>query len=192
MRTLAQLRAFIETYRRRSHRRKRTASLALRTVWPLWLIAGFLVAIYGGAAWYGSTTRPKVPPRVETPNVALKEGQDLRISFNQLEPGRLYLFHYSETPNPQNRFVVQRASDGSLTVARATCRECYSSAHEHYVSDAGLVCGRCKHPMHSSAVHEKATKAAGCDLIPIPYELDGDHLVVKARDVVDQSTKEKS
>lgn len=187
MRTLAQLRAFIETDRRRSRRRKRTASLALSTVWPLWLIAGFLVAICGSAAWYGSTTRPKVPSRVETPDVALKEGQDLRISFNQLEPGRLYLFHYSETSNPQNQFLVQRASDGSLTVARTTCRACYSSAHEHYVSDAGLVCGRCKHPMHSTAA-----KTGGCDLIPVPYKLDGDHLVVKARDVVDQSTKEKS
>jgi uncharacterized membrane protein len=124
---------------------------------------------------------------VETPDVALKEGQDLRISFNQLEPGRLYLFHYSETSNPQNQFLVQRASDGSLTVARTTCRACYSSAHEHYVSDAGLVCGRCKHPMHSTAA-----KTGGCDLIPVPYKLDGDHLVVKARDVVDQSTKEKS
>lgn len=192
MKTVAQLRAFIETCRRRSHRRKRTAALALSTVWPLWLIAGCLVAIYGSAAWYGSTTRPKVPSRVETPDVALKEGQDLRISFNELQPGRLYLFHYSETANPLNQFVVQRASDGSLSVARTTCRACYSSAHEHYVSDAGLICGRCKHPMHSTAAHEEAAKTGGCDLIPVPYKLDGHYLVVKARDVVDQSTKEKS
>lgn len=192
MRTLTQLRALIGTDRRRSPFRKRRASLELSTVWPLWLIAGCLVAIYSSAAWYGSTARPKVPSRVETPDVALKEGQDLRINLNLLEPGRLYLFHYSETPNPQNQFVVQRASDGSLTVARTTCRACYASAREHYMSDAGLVCGRCKHPMHSPAGHEKDAKAGGCDLIPVPYELDGDQLVVKARDVVDQSTKEKS
>lgn len=192
MRSLAQLRAFIRTDRRRSRLRKKGASLALSTVWPLWLIAGFLVAICGSAAWYGSTRRPKVPLRVETPDVALKEGQDLRISINQLEPGQLCLFHYSETPNPQNQFVVQRASDGSLAVARTTCRACYSSAHEHYVSVARVVCGRCKHPMHSPGAHEPAAKAGSCDLIPIPYEFDGDHLVVKARDVVDQSTKEKS
>jgi uncharacterized membrane protein len=192
MRTLAQLRAFIGTGRRRSGLRKRRASSTFSATWPLWLIACFLVAIYGSAAWYGSTTQTKVPARVETPDVALKDGQDLRISLNQLEPGRLYLFHYSGTSNPQNQFVVQRASDGSLAVARTTCRACYSSAHAHYVSAAGLVCGRCKHPMHSPAAHEKPDKAGGCDLIPVPYEVDGDHLVVKARDAVDQSTKEKS
>ena len=73
MKTLAQPRAFIDTYRRRSHRRNRTASLALSTVWLLWLIAGFLVTIWGTAAWYGSTMQPKVPSRLaksmDTPNV---------------------------------------------------------------------------------------------------------------------------
>jgi uncharacterized membrane protein len=130
--------------------------------------------------------------RTDVQDIALKEGQDLRISLNQLESGRLYLFHYSETPNPENQFVVQRASDGSLAVTRATCRACYSSAHDHYLSNAGLVCGRCKHPMHAPAAHEKAANDGGCDLIPIPYELHDDHLVVKARDVVDQSTEDKS
>jgi hypothetical protein len=43
--------------------------------------------------------------------------------------------------------------------------------------------------MHASAAHEKAANDGGCDLITVPYELDGDHLVVKASDVVDQSTK---
>jgi uncharacterized membrane protein len=192
MRIGAHLRAIIKGGQRRPPLRKKKAALTLTSVWPLWLIVGFLVTVCVSAGWYSWTTLSGTPSRTDVQDVALKEGQDLRISLNQLESGRLYSFHYSETPNPQNQFVVQRASDGSLAVTRATCRACYSSAHDHYLSDAGLVCGRCKHPMHAPAAHEKTANAGGCDLIPVPYELHGDLLVVKASDVVDQSTKDKS
>ena len=142
MRIGAHLRAIIKGCQRRPPLRKKKAALTLTSVWPLWLIVGFLVTVCVSAGWYSWTTLSGTSSRTDVQDVALKEGQDLRISLNQLESGRLYSFHYSETPNPQNQFVVQRASDGSLAVTRATCRACYSSAHDHYLSNAGLVCGR--------------------------------------------------
>jgi uncharacterized membrane protein len=179
-------------YRHRASLRKSQTKATLTSVWPLWLIVGLFLVVYGSAAWYGLVTRPKAYSVVKTRDVPLSEGQDLRIELSQLERGQLYLFHYPEAPSRQNRFIVERAADGSLSVALATCTACYSSPRAHYPSDAGLVCGRCNHPMHAPNGHEKTARASGCGLIPVPYELDDDYLLVKAVDVVSYSNKEKS
>lgn len=193
MRISAQLRAIIRAYRRRAFHRKRKAGLALSSVWPFWLIVGFLVTVLVSAGWYSSTTLPRTTSQTDLQDVSLQEGHDLRIGVKQLESGHLYLFYYAGTPNGGNRFLVQRGPDGSVTVARATCRACYSNAKDHHVSDAGLVCGKCNTPMHVPSLTDQTVARDGCDLIPLPHQFDGDQLVVKATDVTDFNLpKEKS
>ncbi len=193
MRILAQLRAIVRAYRRRPPLRKKKAGLALSSVWPFWLIVGFLVTVLVSAGIYSWITLPRTPSPTDVRDVALQEGLDLRIGLKQLQLGHLYFFHYAGAPNGGNRFLVQRGPDGSVTVARATCQACYSNAKDHHVSDAGLVCGKCNTPMHVPSRNDQTVARAGCDLIPLPHQIDGDQLVVKARDVTDFNlTKEKS
>lgn len=163
MRLLAQLRAILNAYQRRPSTRNKRAALPLSSVWPLWLIVGFLVTLCVAAGWYSWAARPRTPLRVDVQDVALPAGKDLSIGVNQLELGHVYLFHYPEAPDGRNRFIVERRLDGSVAVARATCRTCMSNARDHYLSDVGLVCGNCNQPMRMPTVKDKTAEPIGCD-----------------------------
>lgn len=72
MRILAQPRAIVRAYQRRPSLRRKRAGLALSSVWPFWLIVGFVVAVLVSAGWYSSITLRRTPSQTDGDQLVVK------------------------------------------------------------------------------------------------------------------------
>src|SRR5581483_10703792 len=93
-------------------RRKRVEALT-RQGWRVWaLIAGFLLAVWGTAAWFVISQERKERASDNLPEIVLQAGENFVYDLAQLQPGQTRFFTYPAGPSERSRLLVQRDSDG--------------------------------------------------------------------------------
>lgn len=152
-------------------RRNRLANRARDDLWLLGIVGVFVLALGVLAIWFSAADDSEL--------TVLEAGTDLHFSRTDLKEGELHLFIYPIDSSTGAQLVVQRAKDGPLRVAFASCRRCYGL--RHYKWWGQLICGHCGHAMKLPDPGEELTEETGCMLVPLPYSIQGDQLVVHGR-----------
>ena len=102
---------------------------------------------------------------------------DLTLQVSDLAEGELRVFSYLIGPGRDAQFFVRRQSGNSIQVAFAVCRRCYESGASFHGDQ--LYCRRCRTPMRIINPSEAPEPEADCTMIPLPYDLSGDRVVVR-------------
>ncbi len=160
--------------------RKRALNITWREAWPIWLTFGVLSALGALGVWYF------IPTGQIAPSKALLRGEDVTVTFGELQPTLPRLYAYPVESGQTAEFFVERDSDDKIVVAFAACRRCYQSGH--YLQGSQILCKRCKEPMERLAPGQTPGPEKDCVQIPIPFERSGDRLVVRANTVRDTFT----
>lgn len=145
------------------------------------LLAGILLAVWGGAAgvaWW-MIRRASVSDRL--PPVKLGANQDLLYDLWKLEPGQTRFFTYPASLFERSRLLVNRDSDGVVRVAFATCTTCYSFRKQHYLKEGKFICGQCQSPMTIGGRNERMTPDKSCVAVPVPFSMKNNRVVVRAQ-----------
>ncbi len=151
-------------------------------LWPVWAICSVLLLF--GVFVVVREYLMELPKKSDVPVVAVSDGQNLRLETNKLSLGKLHLFEVS-TSGEKVKVAVQRAGDGTVHVALASCRSCYRNRDHHYAKQGQMMCGKCNMTMKFESKDQKADTNS-CALVEIPHtETNGD-IAVLTRDVIAQ------
>lgn len=150
--------------------RKRALKITWREAWPIWLTFGILFAFGAFGVWI-------LMPAAQTPARALSQGEDVTLGVADLSPDHPTVFSYPYESGHATEFFVGRNA-GDVTVAFASCRECYRAGH--YRQGGEILCRRCNAPMPRAIPGQVPAAKNDCTQIPIPYERSGDRVTIRA------------
>ena len=163
----------------RKQQRIRTLS---RKSWGAWaLLAGVLLVVWGGAAGYAWWVIRKASASDHLSAVTLEAHQDLIYDLWKLEAGQSRFFTYPTSSTEQSKLLVNRDEDGVVRMAFATCTTCYSFRRQHYLKEGKFICGQCQTAMAIGGRNERITPDKGCVAVPVPFSLENNKVVVRAR-----------
>jgi FTR1 family protein len=137
------------------------------------------VAAVAGVLVIGSLTvsamATRFPTETDPPQMLALAGEELRLPVAALEDGKMRRYGV-EMGGTTVRFLVLRRGE-DLRVAFDACEICGARG---YVQDGShVVCLACAADINPSTIGS----AGGCNPLPLPHRLDGDHLVIRAEDL---------
>lgn len=142
-----------------------------------------LVALAGIAAYVVMTS---LKSDSGSPSVAATESGDIRIPVADLKNGIAKFFNYTSRASNKNvRFFVMRSSDGVYRAALDACDVCYHSKKGYKQDGDDMVCQNCGLRFHSTLINQAA---GGCNPIGIDRAIEGEYVVIKARDLESRTT----
>ena len=161
-------------------RRRKRVEVLTRQGWRVWgLIAGFLLAVWGIAAWFGISQDRKERASDNLPEIVLQAREIFVYDLSQLQPGQTRFFSYLAGPSERSRLLVQRDSDGVIRTALASCTSCYSYRHEHKLIKGRLICGKCQSAMRIGDQKERLTPDKGCVAVPVTFSVADNKVSVR-------------
>lgn len=167
-------------------RKQRRIQALSRKSWGAWaLLAGLLLAVWGGAAGFVWWSIRKASASDRLPAVALAANQDLIYDLWKLEPGQTRFFTYPTSSTEQSKLLVNRDEDGVLRAAFATCTTCYAFRRRHYLKEGKFICGQCQTPMAVGSPNERITADKSCIAVPVPFTVENNKVVVRAQAIME-------
>lgn len=166
-------------------RRKRVEALS-RQGWRVWgLIAGFLLAVWGTAAWFAISQERKATASDHLPEIVLQAGENFLYDLAQLRPGQTRLFTYPINSSERSKLLVNRDSEGVVRVAFASCTTCYSFRKQHHLKEGKLICGQCQSAMRIGDRNERMTADKSCVAVPVPFSIENDKVTVRTEGIAE-------
>ena len=157
-----------------------------RQGWRVWgLIAGFLFAVWGIAAWFAISQDRKERASDNLPEIIVEAGNSFVYDLAHLQSGQTRFFTYPTRSSERSRLLVQRDSDGVIRTAFASCTTCYSYRHEHKLSKGRLICGKCQSAMRIGDQKERLTTDKGCVAVPVTFSVADNKVSVRPEAITD-------
>jgi hypothetical protein len=172
---------------------KKARVMAREKQWKKPVVIAVVIALVVAGAWLAKGvymsgkmgTRPMFSPRRDASarlaNAAIVKdtGGDVTIPLKTLGDGKAHFFAYASGGKTVTFFVI-KAADGSIRTAYDACMAC-NHARLGYRQEGDLVvcnnCGMGFKPM------EIGTVTGGCSPIPVNKTMDGQMIVLKARNL---------
>jgi len=147
------------------------------------VVAGWFV--YSSSVRARSVERPMMTQAERTGNSSVSympvksENGDIKVPLGSLQGNTATYFVYS-AGGKEIKFLVLRASDGTIRAALDACQACYHAKLGYRQNGDTLVCNNCGMGFKSTDVGHIT---GGCSPIPLRNSQDGATLVVKAKDL---------
>jgi uncharacterized membrane protein len=122
-------------------------------------------------------------PAAQIPTKVLFRGEDVMLTVGELRPNLPRVFAIPLQSGHMTEFFVDAGTGDRVTVAFASCRKCYRAGH--YRQGGYILCNQCKELMERAASGQRISPEKDCTQVPIPFEVSGDHLTVRASSVDD-------
>jgi uncharacterized membrane protein len=130
------------------------------------LISGILVFSYSQGLALGKTT-------ASTPS-------EFSYQASQFADGKARFFTYSAPGGKTIKYFIIKSSDGVIRAAFDACDVCWPSGKGYKQDGDFMVCQNCGRRFASKLVNEVK---GGCNPAPLARTMQGDHLVIKAKDI---------
>ena len=156
------------------------AAAVILAVGAAWMLKGFYMSKRMGS-------HPMVPPHRDlserlTTAVSVKEqGGDVRIPVKTVDDGKAHFFAYTAGGKTVT-FFVMKAQDGSFRTALDACVACNHAKLGYRQEGALVVCNNCGMGFKPTDI---GIMTGGCNPIPLNRSMDGQLLVLKAKDLED-------
>lgn len=141
----------------------------------LWAV---LMAVVAGAAglsltlgWFSPRSSPSTPQVI---------GEQWRVSIGELQEGKASHFQHKLADHTTVRFFLIRSSDGTFRAALDACDVCWPQGKGYVQEGDHMVCRNCGRRFPSQSI---GMKRGGCNPHPLPYRLEGKHLVIRLLDL---------
>lgn len=160
-----------------------------RQGWRVWgLIAGLLLAVWGGAAGFALWSLRKASASDNLPAIVLQAGENFVYDLARLESGQTRFFTYPINSSERSKLLVNRDSEGVVRAAFASCTTCYSFRKQHHLKEGKLICGQCQSAMRIGDRNERMTADKSCVAVPVPFSVESDKVMVRA-EAITEGTK---
>ncbi|MBI3476373.1 MAG: DUF2318 domain-containing protein [Acidobacteria bacterium] len=143
------------------------------------MIAGFLLAVWGAAAWFAISQERKATASDHLPEIVLEAGENFLYDLAQLQPGQTRFFTYPIRSSERSKLLVNRDSKGVVRAAFASCTTCYSFRKQHHLKEGNLICGQCQSAMRIGDRNERMTADKSCVAVPVPFSVENNNVVVR-------------
>jgi hypothetical protein len=143
-----------------------------------WMLKGFYMSKRMG-------NHPMFPPhrdlsaRLTTAVPVKEQGGDVRIPVKSVDDGNAHFFAYTAGSKTVT-FFVMKASDGSFRTALDACVACNHAKLGYRQEGALVVCNNCGMGFKPTDI---GMMTGGCNPIPVNKSIDGELIVLKARDL---------
>ncbi len=107
------------------------------------------------------------------------ENGDIKVPLGSVEGNKANYYSYT-AGGKEVKFIVLRASDGTVRVSLDACQACYHAKLGYRQNGDVLVCNNCGMSFKSTDVGHVT---GGCSPIPLKNSQDGTTLIVKAKDL---------
>jgi hypothetical protein len=154
------------------------AAAVVLVVGAAWVLKGFYMSKRMGA-------HPMFPPHRETSArltnaVPVKEqGGDVRIPIKTVDDGKAHFFAYTSGGKTVT-FFVMKAVDGSFRTALDACAACNHAKLGYRQEGDLVVCNNCGMGFRPTDI---GLMTGGCNPIPLNQSVDGQLIVLKAKDL---------
>jgi uncharacterized membrane protein len=118
-------------------------------------------------------------------NASASETGDVVIPISDVSNGKAKFFDFTASDKRPVRFFVIKSSDGVYRAALDACDVCYAAKKGYYQDGDNMVCKKCGRDFPSALVNEVT---GGCNPIGVPRTVDGDNLVIKAKELESRSS----
>jgi uncharacterized membrane protein len=111
------------------------------------------------------------------PRCSPVEGTDVvTASLDGLRPGTAQFFCYRDRAGHEVRFVLARASDGTVRSVFDACRQCYRFHKGYTVADGFVICRLCGNRYR---LDQMQAGMASCRPVPLEYNQHGNKVEVR-------------
>ncbi len=154
------------------------AAALVLAVGAAWMLKGFYMSKRMGS-------HPMFPPhrdlsaRLTTAVPVKEQGGDVRIPVKTVDDGKAHFFAYTADSKTVT-FFVMKALDGSFRTALDACVACNHAKLGYRQEGALVVCNNCGMGFKPTDI---GMTTGGCNPIPINKSIDGQLIVLKARDL---------
>ena len=149
-----------------------------------------VVVVWLGNSFYmsrRSSAHPIFPPhrdasaRLMNALPVTEQGADVRIPLKTLSDGNAHFFAYA-AGGKTITFFAMKAMDGSIRTALDACMACNHAKLGYRQEGSLVVCNNCGMGFKPTDI---GMTTGGCNPIPIKKSMDGQTLVLKAKDLED-------
>jgi uncharacterized membrane protein len=144
---------------------------------PVVIAAVLALAALGGYFMFGSSRND---PGSTTIGPAGTATGDVTIPIANLQTGSAKFFDYKLSSGAPIRFFAIKSSDGVYRAALDACDTCFHAKKGYHQEGDDMVCNNCGMKFHSAKVNEAS---GGCNPVGLERTVEGDHLVIKAREL---------
>ena len=156
------------------------AAAVILAVGAAWMLKDFYMSKRMGS-------HPMFPPhrdlsaRLTTAASVKEQGGDVRIPVKTVDDGKAHFFAYTADGKTVT-FFVMKAQDGSFRTALDACVACNHVKLGYRQEGALVVCNNCGMGFKPTDI---GMMTGGCNPIPLNRSIDGQLLVLKAKDLED-------
>jgi uncharacterized membrane protein len=156
------------------------AAAVVLVVAALWLAKGVYQSKRMGS-------HPMFPPhrdasaRLMNAAPVKEQGGDVRIPLKTVEDGKAHFFAYT-TEGKTITFFAMKATDGSIRTAFDACVACNHAKLGYRQEGSLVVCNNCGMGFKPADI---GVMTGGCNPIPVTGSVDGQLIVLKAKDLED-------
>ncbi|MBU0479809.1 MAG: DUF2318 domain-containing protein [Proteobacteria bacterium] len=109
---------------------------------------------------------------------------EIRLSVSKINDGKAHHFDVIAENGTKVTFFVIRSSDGVLRAAIDACDVCYKAGKGYYQEGDFMVCENCGQKFASTRIN---IVKGGCNPAPLNRTVEGDKLIIKMKDINDNS-----
>jgi len=174
---------------------KKARVLTEKKQWKKPLAIAVTLALAVAAVWLVNSVymskrmgeRPMFPPhrdpsaRLMNATHVTEQGSDVHIPLRTLDDGNVHFFAYT-TGGKTVTFFAMKAKDGSIRTALDACVACNHAKLGYRQEGSLVVCNNCGMGFKPTDI---GAMTGGCNPIPVRKSVDGQLLVLKARDLED-------
>jgi uncharacterized membrane protein len=156
------------------------AAAVILAVGAAWMLKAFYMSKLTGS-------HPMFPPhrdlsaRLTTAVPVKEQGGDVHIPVKTVDDGKAHFFAYTADGKTVT-FFVMKAQDGSFRTALDACVACNHAKLGYRQEGALVVCNNCGMGFKPTDI---GMMTGGCNPIPLNRSMDGQLLVLKAKDLED-------
>jgi len=154
------------------------AAAVVLALGAVWMLKGFYMSKRMG-------NHPMFPPhrdlsaRLTTAVLVKEQDGDVRIPVSSVDDGNTHFFAYT-AGNKTVTFFVMKAMDGSFRTALDACVACNHAKLGYRQEGALVVCNNCGMGFKPTDI---GAVTGGCNPIPVNKSIDGQLIVLKAKDL---------
>ncbi|MCR5088479.1 MAG: Fe-S-containing protein [Oscillospiraceae bacterium] len=172
-----------EPYSNPAQHRRLRAILRSNRRWAVMLIICCLLAVLVLTVIYAIENKP--PELAEAEGYKL-EGDNIYVTFTQLEDGGLHRFEYTTPDGIATRFIIiKKPNSSAYGIGLDACEICGSTGY--YQRGDQVVCNRCDVVMNINTIGFKG----GCNPIPIEYSISDGNIIIPTSTLIEHQNEFK-
>jgi uncharacterized membrane protein len=151
---------------------------------PLFVTLAVALLLAGGAVYFLGGEK-EAGPASATAAAGQSNVTEFVYNTSDFADGKARYYAYKSPDGLNIRYFLLKSSDGVIRAAFDSCDTCWSAGKGYRQDGDNMVCNNCGLKFASVKINEVK---GGCNPAPLTRTADGDKIIVKVKDIVEQGS----